>query len=30
MEVNKYLVVVSRAGVVGQIYNKKIFEVIKL
>lgn len=30
MEVNSYLVVVSKASIIGQVYNKKIFHVLKM
>jgi vancomycin permeability regulator SanA len=30
MEVNKYLVVVTKATVIGQIYHRKIFQVQKV
>jgi hypothetical protein len=30
MEVNKYLVVVTKASVIGQIYHRKIFQVQKV
>lgn len=30
MEVNKYLVVVTKATVIGQIYHRKVFQVQKV
>jgi hypothetical protein len=30
MEVNKYLVVVTKASVIGQVYHRKIFQVQKV
>lgn len=30
MEINKYLIVITKATVIGQIYHRKIFQVQKV
>lgn len=30
MEVNRYLVVITKAAVIGQIYHRKIFQIQKV